>query len=113
MKANELRIGNLVKGTNDSIRYPYTISANEMLFFEHDYARFEPIPLTEDWLIKFGYSKDNNGYALKDIYSLSISITKEGKYTPCWNDRIMSGITLQYVHQLQNLYFALTGNEII
>jgi hypothetical protein len=71
------------------------------------------ITLTEEWLLKFGYSQDRNGYSLEDKNSLSFSVTAEGEYKPCWNDRVLSaGLTTKYVHQLQNLYFALTGEEL-
>jgi len=73
----------------------------------------EPIQLTEEWLLKFGF--EWKGLISKGRY-LTI-------FTPCGkalvfkdNYFIYAGITIeiqtQYVHQLQNLYFALTGEEL-
>jgi hypothetical protein len=36
-----------------------------------------PIPLTEEWLLKFGFKHDHNGFVMDDKMSLSFSITKE------------------------------------
>lgn len=75
----------------------------------------KPIPLTEEWLVRFGFrfvERDYEGYNqfIKDSFE-SIYITEKNEfryssYKPC-------GYTdLKYVHQLQNLYFALTGEEL-
>ena len=62
------------------------------------------IILTEEWLIKFGYTKeDSNFWFIGHIvweYDKGVFICNK------------NGITLKYVHQLQNLYFALTGKEL-
>ncbi len=119
MKATELRIGNLVNNNNK----PVEIRAKHILGINNNAYEFvEPIPLTEEWLVKFGFEKyweeikegefkgfksdehfykdwirfynsNDNFYQLKSITG----------YVP---------ITIQYVHQLQNLYFALTGEEL-
>lgn len=120
MKASELRIGNYVKC--------------ECLDFEEDYIQLDnihqkgtikndnpysivelkPIPLTEEWLIKFGfkiYGKDDIPNSPSDWnwgkIGFNISLTYETKKVQYTN------INLEYVHQLQNLYFALTGQELI
>lgn len=68
-------------------------------------ATYEPIPLTEEWFYKFGFSKSNvwfekNGIELFNIADLYF----RAKY-PIKAD-------VKFVHQLQNLYFALTGEEL-
>ena len=105
MKATELRIGNYVieKG---KIKPMYSISNHNA----KDYSRIKPIPLTEEWFVKFGFESDGiewwNGI-------LSIGICKEGlRYLPTEQINVRVGIVLQYVHQLQNLYFALTNEEL-
>lgn len=71
------------------------------------------IPITEEWLIKFGFIKDHHGYRLEDLCSLSITINKYGDFLPCFNDRVLHNeLKLKEVHQLQNMYFALTGQEL-
>lgn len=65
-----------------------------------------PIELSEDWLIRMGYSKCPhalNHYRIKGhvIWKL------EGFY---FCDK--NGIKLNTVHQLQNLYYSLTSSEL-
>lgn len=61
-------------------------------------------PLTEEWLEKFGLSPD---WTWKINEPVRGTIFQDGKAYG-WNHNI----PLQYVHQLQNLYFALTGEEL-
>ena len=71
-----------------------------------------PIPLTEEWLIKFGFRKTWFGY---DIISTGIEIEplENEDYTICINaNEYHIGENFKYVHQLQNLYFALTNKEL-
>lgn len=62
----------------------------------------KPIPITEEWLLKFGFTKpkDSEGYLLNGLvfYDGFLSSNQKEK--------------LKYVHQLQNLYHALTGSEL-
>lgn len=70
---------------------------------------FSPIPLTEEWLLKFGLLKTKNISFLLGCYELVYS-----KGFDCWNVILKSGIAakLKYVHQLQNLFFCLCGKEL-
>ena len=74
MKANELRIGNLVytKGedivivneiNNDGINGEFDLCWASY-FFENE--SIQPIPLTEEWLVKFGFNVYNKpgGYTV-------------------------------------------------
>ena len=102
MKASELRIGNWVM-------YSSKIQVNENKIIECvDHPdRFAPIPLTEEWLECFGfkYSDLNGDSGLWKIPPFQIY----GKYNQFIYDYRLD---VNYVHQLQNLYFALTGQEL-
>lgn len=107
LKANELRLGNLVKqGIVESIGSSL-IQVSDIIY---ETEVIKPIELTEDWLIKFGFYK-KNGYGF-------INITmKGGLYNSLNNDCYIYNyyglqFNCKYVHQLQNLYFALTCNEL-
>ena len=111
MKASELRIGNFVQ-LNINITQVDVIDYNQIIATEFGLIELnyiKPIALTEEWLLKFGFEKDRNGYFLG---ILSFSITKNNKFMICINDSPIQTIC-NYVHQLQNLYFALTGEELI
>jgi len=134
MKANELRIGNLVKLLDRTV---FTISSIEQKGFTVqnkeettwiEAEEFEPIPLTEEWLLKFGFEKiitdTEDAYGIdynlevpdicyisySDDFSCSIYGSEYASKNsigaiPNWN-------SIKYVHGLQNLYFALTGEEL-
>ena len=122
MKASELRMGNLVL-CNTSIGFVNTIvsvcnlSSDEIVcsykptkqFIFCKDALFEPIPLTEEWLLKFGFKKGEGGYIdrtffLNGVICVFIINSSFNFY--------YKNILLKSVHQLQNLYFALTGEEL-
>jgi hypothetical protein len=115
MKASELRIGNLVYYRKEA--YNVVLIAEDLIKVDIGYGavqRFEknpiispnidelkPIPLTEEWLLKFGFEQmDLHRFNLE----ISILSTDRGMY--------FQTTIINYVHQLQNLYFALTGNEL-
>ncbi len=121
MKANELRIGNFVLQDDELIA---GIVSNTLHKFEIGQIVLKPIPLTEEWLLKFGFENidkgDNDYITYSDSnhnYYLQIDVRrKDGKYTILDNTNYelisFSMVDIVYVHQLQNLYFALTGEEL-
>jgi hypothetical protein len=120
MKANELRIGSWVKHPAAVWSHRTEVQGYGYVEFqweEHDWAGIaectinledvKPIPLTEEWLLKFGfeYSDLNGDSGLWKIPPFQIY----GKYNQFLYDYRLD---VNYVHQLQNLYFALTGEEL-
>jgi hypothetical protein len=114
MEAKELRIGNLV--------YQFGIPpAVEVIRLTKDKILIDasPIPITEEWLIKFGfYEYDRMG---ENIF-FSIKPHNDMNWNLHFNRNILSvsfkdliwdkSFEIKHVHQLQNLYFALTGEEL-
>ena len=124
MKTNELRINNWV---NDEGRFcQITMIQDGFINFKFDGLLIQsfsddidPIPITKEWLIKFGfksecdYIKEWYNIDLKDKNTLSININQN---TYCigsiqWSEWTYPS-SIYYVHQVQNLYFALTGEEL-
>jgi hypothetical protein len=136
MKTNELRIGNFVTDGIFQIEI-FTISeddvwgvvgniinlvraSNEDFYKRGDYhfnvENIEGIPLTEEWLLKLGFEQRPEGEPLyyKDRIMVNMGNhnivhilgTNNGHVLP----RQFGGYK---VHQLQNLYFALTTEELI
>ena len=113
MKASELRLGNLVSNMNprhnDSILTIDSIGNNhEVNVFYRKYllSELEPIPLTEEWLLKFGFER--NGKKLT-FWKIDLVEDEEGIFS---FDEARIYIDIKHVHQLQNLYFSLTGEEL-
>lgn len=104
MEAKELRIGNLVSWKDSGKEFKITLQS----LYEGANLDWKPIPLTEEWLLNFGYFKlDHNG---------SVHFVVKGHIIWLCNNLIVcekNGVILKYVHQLQNLYFALTNEELI
>lgn len=108
MKANELRIGNLVveKG-----RSPFAIGIEKICDFANGFYKFEPIELTGEWLIKLGFKSD--GIEWFDGV-ICLGIFKDGLYyLPTGEINYIVGKEFKYVHQLQNLYYAITGTDYL
>jgi len=128
IKINELRVGNWVEDWIDKrnciIQRPIDLEDFCMMFnYGNHPLPFKPIPLTEEVLLKCGFVKDDfNGSIWKDLQThyLEFMIMPDGCYPiyasiPEFSSEPEPRVSLnriQYVHQLQNLYFALTGEEL-
>ncbi len=117
MKAQELRIGNLV---NDSIGRITKVDSIKTLtriitINGNPEQWFKPILLTEEWILKFGFKRLRDGrYVIGKIkkphweYDLALFYHKDfGFYQKSPTKPV------KYVHKLQNLYFALNDKELI
>lgn len=115
IKSNELRIGNKINYVGGENVLVYHITESVEIDVVADNQLYEPIPLTPEILDKAGFER-------KDIYGPGIprlgkfEIALEGEdfrnalMTVLYDKKIM--IKVGALHQLQNLYFALTGNEL-
>jgi hypothetical protein len=108
MEENQIRIGNAFcqKGSN-FVEY-VTFETFELL--SRKVIIIDPIPLTKVWLFeKFNFSWSNK-------FNCYMKDTPDD--TPFFLDKnfvvldIDLTIEIKYVHQLQNLYFAITGEEL-
>lgn len=115
MKPNELRIGNLVwsnYGPYDRLEdYVVLIHEDFLLTKGHGKSNIafhfiEPIPLTEEWLLKFGFENWDRG-----AWVNKTSLHKQDGLFWCHTYHL-NEMCIEHVHQLQNLYFAFTGEEL-
>ncbi len=118
IKANELRRLNKVVFAEDGtvfdvllIEETGLIVKNEEEEFWCEIDQFEGIPITEEWLLRLSDLKNFGKY-----YFHPFAIFPEGGVFKAWIDTCEgyepTNYTVSYVHQLQNLYFALTGEEL-
>ena len=112
MKANELRIGNYYYG---DVLFPSeynVITANDLVELDSDPLDdyYQPLPLTEEWLLKFGFKKSDN-YG-NDEYRLDGYSYFRGSFYISDCDECGESVEINFVHELQNLYFALTKKEL-
>jgi hypothetical protein len=112
MKATELRIGNLVyKYYPSGIEIEAVNEINSYFVNGIGISAIEPIPLTEDFLLKFGFDRhiklsNHNGWLLNGWFINS----KNYDFMVLGSSVVLAKI--KYLHQLQNLYHALTGEEL-
>jgi len=115
MKASELRIGNYVYHNHSiGMKLPAQITEGKDIDM---FEELKPIQLTEEWLLKFGFEK-KIWKVKKSIYFeldkieilLEDSFYKNG--VTYFKSNMLFEYFPKYVHQLQNLYFALTNDEL-
>ena len=123
MKAKELRIGNCVniglKARNLRTDYD-TITASGLMDLQTNKESssfiYEPIPLTEEWLVKFRFERTSYGRVFKGFHLeassrvLATDVLSGFSYEQVVDEKYLR---ILYVHQLQNIYFALTNEELI
>lgn len=78
-------------------------------------TKSNPILLTENWLIKVGFEKHKNDrlrlricndwtyLAWEKSLGIELSVSNHSVMLP----------HIKYIHELQNLYYALTGTELV
>ncbi len=105
MDEKELMVGNYVQTPQNREMFQIT-SSN--LHFSNNYIG---VLLTEEWLEKFGFKYIEGLWVKKDL-SMGLKNTDYDGDGNKWHFVIgYMLIEIKHVHQLQNLYFALTGEE--
>ena len=124
MKATELRIGNLVNyqltdEMSDPKNWiePMVIDAEDLRVLSlREYEQYSPILLTEEWLKRLQFEEIYKSdfqvkYSIAAARScVNLSFRSDGEICVFFNNVLIKHITS--VHQLQNLYFAVTGEEL-
>ena len=132
MNANEFRLGNVVhhlsfydvticKISKDALSVNYNNSE-----YWDDLRFYTPTLLTKKWLIDFGFNFINGPKMAFKLYHNEVNedfssiLLKEVSNNPVFVYSAQNRWTvnpfkkeINYVHELQNLYFALTGKELI
>ena len=122
MNANELMLGNYLQNKNiesavqvgninsdGTIKLDFGICknvfSNTMTLFS-----FEGVPLTEKWLVEFGFDKNLDGfYRINKSSMIEICFHNSGILV---TNQSVCLSNIKFVHQLQNLHFSLTGNHL-
>lgn len=135
IKSSELRIGNIVWESSSFTPGPddfeeiivgaindidKVVLDNQNHIYSYDYLY--PIPLTPEWLERCGFEKKSNEMQVDGI-EMTFHINDSTYFSSCGGLNGSLAVlclcrgnyfanNLQYLHQLQNLYFALTGEEL-
>ena len=128
MKKEDLRIGNLVNRLyRGETTVPDTVSGYDLWHSEIEddprhsveWGSLSAIPLSGGWLRDFGFDKLRKRVWGKYGGAWYYQIEKHPGYPEGYVlfidvDGVSAppSVVIKYVHQLQNLYFALTGEEL-
>ena len=125
MEAKNLRVGNLIleSGLPKKITTigdtTFSVKGKDWKAVLHEDV--EAIPLTEEWLLNLGFNTDyKKGYIGIDVGNTDFVLTYPktiGDFQECFVFQFNSGgwariREVKYVHELQNLFFAITGQEL-
>lgn len=80
--------------------------------YECDSNHCLPIPITEEWLIKLGFEKSDYPNFTRKVSALTMTCRIQIGINYSEFGGIYFGDKFQYVHQLQNFIFAVSGQEI-
>lgn len=111
LKTKEYQSCRIVSLGLDKILTTESLSRNK--YIKSDYNLIEPIPLTEEWLKKISPSFIDLGNLILRIDRFKFIWKFSYKYWYVVDD--ISGVyisKIEFVHELQNLYHALTGEEL-
>ena len=124
MEANTLRIGNLLQDQFGNLLKVIELTEKSIVTSVIDRSKYplpdgwkaQPIPLSEDILLKLGFEKDEydierpmyytfKGFRLNcNVGFLTLNNSNElADFKP---------IELKFLHQIQNLFHSLTGEEL-
>lgn len=108
MKYTELRIGNIFKEKYSGDLVVVSELTKDRITFDYqtnEKWQSEPIELTEEILLKYGFEYDDAFYYKDGIF---LEYDDNSLRVDCMSD----SVSVKYLHQLQNLYFALRNKEL-
>jgi hypothetical protein len=122
IQLSELRTGNILNyDTAEGDILPTKIDWQDLKWLDEDARGFNlvhtPIPISEDILVKCGFEE-----IYKSQFTLRFDYEPNTKFGAGWN--LVNGhfhvryireqfTHIKFLHQLQNLYYALTGTDLI
>ncbi|KEQ31206.1 hypothetical protein N180_02860 [Pedobacter antarcticus 4BY] len=129
MKANELRIGNYI-ATGGFVHKIMAISilqietavlepGSNSIYYRPVFTKCEYLSngdyylrLNKSWLLRFGWDQESQSISVNGFESLIVSEDdgKSVRLIDSAGNYLSKSFT--YVHELQNLYFALSGEEL-
>ena len=127
METKNFRIGNLVKSGNGiykifAMSIPQILAIqkydelmdSQLNVYPSDNTNIEPIELSKDWLLKCGgklspIDEDNYEYITLEMNGWNLSADSSNNFTTLENNNFKP---VRYVHELQNLFFVITGTEL-
>lgn len=131
IEPNELRIGNFLCDAKERFCIVEKIELRKKDYEEDQLFRApafkggitslpnKPIIITESWLVDLGFEDQGDEHTSRwchvdeDLFGFEENVLdmSNGQWAHFW-DGSFTNSPCRYVHQLQNLFFALTGKEL-
>jgi len=116
MKASDLRIGNFVKHKQgqeiiEKVDESWLVSEMTRLIEQ----TYEPIPITEEWLLKFGFKAivgKKLWFTIPMTKGIQLDYDNGTFHLSGHGIHITFIASIQHVHTLQNFYFENTAKEL-
>jgi len=90
------------------------IKGNRKLKFKSTSDIISPIPLTEEWLLRAGFKKHKKNHSYtKGVIRICLCYDNKWRFVRHIFTNLEDEPCIDYVHQLQNLYFVLYEKELI
>lgn len=108
LNISELRLTNFIQKNGEVI----SVTLSTFAELEGRYRRtYHAIPITEGWLVRFGFEfTEGYGWTIGD-WQFCIKVDKgKFKVTHMFDDVDLR--TVEFIHQLQNLYFSIENDEL-
>ena len=119
MEVKELRIGNIVCYNGEVVKVEqvtkheigYHTKPNETRMNYARLCEIEPIPITDELLLKNGFEQCD--YMFKTLF-IEMYEVGNGWHLHIDNDKFETAIalTIKYLHQMQNAYYLVAGKEL-
>lgn len=119
LQTNELRIGNAVLFNGEEI----TMTVDEFhnwLHADAEPGRYEGLPITAESLLRIGFIKESDvdedgttdfyNYKQDSFYEMSLYQQEDGRWSMTVGEIDIEHY--KYIHQLQNLFFAVNNMEM-
>lgn len=122
IEPNSLRIGNLVRGPK-GIEKVWDVMCDMVNTDKGErlYEDLEPLPITDEILLEMGFEEDDSNFWFDmETHHLELRLSSDYYYPIYVQDAEMSHEDEQrvclnrvkFIHELQNLFFVLTGKEL-
>jgi hypothetical protein len=131
IRVNELRIGNLIIALGEDYDQggnkfhdpdgddTVVVDIDTFKAIERGSTHYHPILLTPEWLERFGFTEGRIKYSyILEMLVKPYETATQGVFPGEWQVLLIDSVPyrmgkpIKYVHQLQNLYFALTGEDL-
>lgn len=119
IRIDEFRVGNYYSPTDGSLHENMQMVSEDLQAWSMGAVYGKPIPLNHDAFLELGFEKVGNQdtYAIKTNTDYYFSI---GYYNQKYRighrlskePNLELGYNIRYIHQLQNLYNSITGEEL-